>query len=281
VPDLDRLFDALREPTVRGDAHAARTRGDHLRRRRTAAAVVGSAVAVALVAGGVVWGLTDSARTSTDPVGPTPVPSPTAPGDPSGGAGTREPLPDARTRIPGGFPLDRGFPAVDADGERLGPAPDVEVFSEDLVCDGPVDFGFDPVRRLAVRQTMPEAPRQRLLMTFESEDAASEALSRVAAEYSRCPRQDQGNETFSLNRVTPDVLGDESYLVVRRQEMFGEIALGLRVLFAVRVGNALLLSTTDSEALGDAATVENEVEKAAGAVTALVEEMCVFSDNGC
>jgi hypothetical protein len=128
-----------------------------------------------------------------------PVPSPTAPADPSGGAGTPEQSPDARTGIPAGFPLAHGLPAVDADGQRLGPAPDVEVFSEDPVCDGPADFGFEPVRRLAVRQTMPETPHQRLLMTFESAGVAREALGWVAAEHS--PARGRTTAT-SLSRST-------------------------------------------------------------------------------
>ena len=131
MPDL---FDDLRDvPPAFGSAADARHRGDHLRRRRTATVVAGSALALALTVGGVAWSQVGAPSTAPDPVAPhrvssEPAPTPSPPTAPGRGL-TPQPGPASPTAIAADFPLAAGWP--EADGEELelqGPSPRLDAF---------------------------------------------------------------------------------------------------------------------------------------------------------
>lgn len=267
-------------------ASEIRLRGDRMRRRRVAARVVGAACVVAVIGtGGIALG--------SPWTGPTTPNGPARSLQPAGGhEGSASPSPSPTptegpepvvTAIPQDFPLAVGYPDTGSDDELVGPGPDVRAFDDVGVCGRPVYPTADPVERLAATYTAPEDIRSRELTTYPDVATAREALENLVNGHRDCPRESFGGtpESVTLTHVRRTRLGSEGFAIVQTYEVGGARALGLGQIQVVRVGNALLLSATSSEATGDHASVIRNVRSQIRALEPVVSAMCVFSPAGC
>lgn len=280
MPDL---FEPLKHPDdgPTGPALPAtevRRRGDRLRRRRTAVRALGAACAVAvIITGGIALG---GNMTGSAPQPPAATQS-AAPSPSRTRSAEQRPV---VTGIPEGFPLADGYPAATGSDQELdGPGPDVNVLADVLVCDQVPHPTVRSEQRLGVTFTQPEDYRFRELTTYPDEVTASEALTRFVEAYRACPRESFGGTPASVTRteVRQTGLGDDGYTVLRTYESGGMPALGLSQTQAVRVGNALLLSGTSSEASPDDTSVDAAVRAEETTLRPVVAAMCVFSASGC
>ena len=277
-------FDTLRRhdpdamPVDRLPAAEVRRRGDARRRRRAALQGAAAVLAVVAVVGGV--SLATGAPTPTLPQ-PAPAPatqSPTPTQDPSPSEAAD---PEMATAIPADFPLVEGFPdSAGADQQLEGPAPDVPAFDEVRACDSTLlsRSSAGVVDRLAVTFSQPEDYRVRELTTYSSSDDAAARLGSVASLFADCPREKSGSPPDFVNEVEPGRLGDESWMITRRAD---DYVPGIEVLVAVRVGNAVLLTSESNEGGGSAESVRSSRLMAEEAAQPLVDAMCVFADGGC
>ncbi len=294
MPDLfDDLFTDIRDvPPAPGSAAAARRRGDHLRRRRTATVAAGSALAVALIIGGVNWSQAGTPSTSQDPVAPSPSVVDPAPSEPAPepsrtpeGDLTPAPSERARTAIAPDFPLLDGWPEPDPEDIAVrGPSPDLRVFDARMVCGQSRDLvPGDGLERLGARQTGITRGGDRLLLTFPDAAAAGAALERAVTALDQCPRDPAApeDEEVLVSVVEPVDLGDEARRVTLGSEYGDTPGLYLTVYHLVRQGNALLLDEIGSEGGGSRQGVAREQRDALAAVTGVVEAMCVYRDGGC
>lgn len=234
-------------------AHEVRRRGDRLRRRNTALAVAGGTVA-ALVAVGVPVALTQTGG-STD-------------GD-SGLLATQAPF-EWRTDVPEDFPMLSGMP-------------EVNVFSGTPV---EVREGYDPqaagpcreepwqvtgaLETLQAVAQETEGGIDRSLAVFADADEAAERLDAFAERAATCT--DRGSEVVPL----VSDLGDQSLVFAH---VYDDGTANLHQ--AVRVGNAVLYTTSTFNGGGDPAVVEQTRELEQERSAEVVSAMCVFSADPC
>lgn len=266
-------------------AAEVRRRGDRRRRRRAALAGGASALALAtVVVGGTV--VTDALRADApsrpQPANPAPTPSATPSPLP-----TPSPVTAARaTRVPDGFPLAAGYPTPPADAveqQLVGPGRRVTAFEDLGACGTKLHPTAEPADRLAVTFSQPEDFRARELTTYPDDAIAQGALARLVDAYRACPRQSYGGtpESVTLTDVRTTSLGEEGYVVVNTYEVGGDPAIGLGQIQLVRVGNALLISTTADEGSSESDAVDREVRGHTAAIRPVVEAMCVFGPSPC
>ena len=238
-------------------AAEVRRRGDRLRRRNTALAVAGGTVA-AMTAIGVPIALTQGGDT-TD-------------GD-SGLLATQGPSTDAvewRIGIPEGFPLVQGLPetnvfsgtAVEArEGyEPQAPGP----------CRGEA---WDVTGSLDVLQAVfqdTEGGIDRSLAVFADDTEAAARIDAMAEQAATCRDTDT-----TVVPLTND-LGEQS-LVFANVWDDGQTYLHQ----AVRVGNAVLYTTSFSLGGGDPGVLEDERERAQDRDSEVIAEMCTFAADPC
>jgi hypothetical protein len=266
-------------PVDRLPAAEVRRRGDARRHRRTALQVAAAVVAVAAVVGGVSLVTGAPSRTVPQPPPASQGPAPTQ--DPSPTGPTEAADPDVRTAIPADFPLAEDLPGDTGPDQQLeGPAPNAPAFDEVRACDSTLlsRSSAGTVDRLAVTFSQPEDYRARELTTYSSADDAAARLSSVASLFADCPRETAGGPPAFVNEVEPGRLGDESWTITRRAD---EYAPGIEVLVAVRVGNAVLLTSESNEGGGSAESVRASKQLAEEATAPLVDAMCLFADGGC
>ncbi|WP_300645014.1 hypothetical protein [Nocardioides sp.] len=238
-------------------AHEVRRRGDRLRRRNTALAVAGGTVA-ALVAVGVPVALTQTGG-STD-------------GD-AGLVATQGPSTDAvawRVDIPADFPLVEGLP-------------DTNVFSGTPVearegyepqAPGPCrGEAWDVTGSLDVLQAVfqdTEGGIDRSLAVFADDTEAAARIDAMAEQAATC----RDTET-TVVPLTSD-LGEQSLVFANVWED-GQTYLHQ----AVRVGNAVLYTTSFSLGGGDPAVLEDERERSQDRDSEVIAQMCTFSADPC
>jgi|GEM_PF-912827 len=262
-----------------------RRRGDRLRRRNAGLAIAGGVAVIALVATplAVLTGGDDT--DALQPVAPpTSAVDPTDP-RPTSGPAPSEPAPaDLVTAIPDDFPLAAGLPETNSEsGEPT------DLVRGGQTTDFPLcqDAGFDPVTPSAltdlasVSYLAPEDGRQRLLTVWEDVDGAAAALADVRDTLGGCDPSGARyvEETSSY--------GPESVVFAVQYSAFGdfsqgdELAVGLTIIEAFQVRNALYLSRYDNEGGSDpegrAAGVQRSAEQSDPAVAAMYD---VFSGEG-
>ena len=262
-------------------ADEVRRRGDRRRSRRTALQALGATAAVVAVVGGVA--LTSSGLTTTAPEPPpaSQGPSPTQPDEPDVSRGATPAT--VVTEIPDDFPLALGYPEDDgSDTSLAAPGPDVEAFDQVTACGQPFDHG-EPTDRLATGFSQPEDYRARELTLYESEEAARDTLSRLAQLFRDCPREEADTDpaSASLIDVGPTSLGEETFVIARTYEYDGAPAIGLELILASRVGNAVLLSSVANEGGSSRRDVDRQTADQVGALFPVVAQMCVFATGGC
>jgi hypothetical protein len=159
----------------------------------------------------------------------------------------------------------------------------VPAFDEVRACDSTLlsRSSAGVVDRLAVTFSQPEDYRVRELTTYSSAGDATARLSSVASLFADCPREESGSPPDVVNEVERGRLGEESWMVVRRADAGGEHVPGIEVLVAVRVGNAVLLTSESNEGGGSAESVRSSRLMAEEAAEPPVDAMCVFADAGC
>lgn len=283
---MSDLFDSLRnrgEELVDRPLPAAEVRrlGDRRRRHRTGLRTLGAAVAVAVVTtGGIALGTSRPDAAPPPPAAgqdesPTPRPDPTP-----------DTAPVLTTAIPAGFPLTQGYPAVapgSDEQELVGPDPTVQPFADAGACGRPLEATEEATDRLAVRFQQPEDYRARELTTYPSVAAARAVLSTLVTGYEDCPREDYAGDPSSAldTDVRRTGLGDQGYVVVHTFESDGYPTVGLEQIHLVRVGNALLRSSTSTEGSPDPQAVDEAVQNESTVLRPVVAAMCVFAGSGC
>lgn len=263
MPDhTDDLFEGFRAMS-NTDLHPlpaseVRRRGDRRRRRTTALAVAGGALAAVAVVGVPLALATegddrtrDDSMVATDP-SPAPV--------------------QWRTEVPEDFPITGGLPQDDPD--RIDVRSDYLPQAVGPCASGAWDVGGALDVLSAVYTDPSEGGLDRVVSVFEDDDTAARRLDRLREEVETCEPQSQPRVSA---RLLVSDLGEQSVVFVNRYDDTGEGILHE----AVRVGNAVLYSTSTFLGAGDPAVVEEmrelEQQRSAAAVTA----MCVFAADPC
>lgn len=261
MPDQDPFesFKAAMTTDLRPlPAPEVRRRGDRLRRRNTALAVAGGTIA-AVAAIGVPVALLQGGPTDGD----------------SGLLATQGPDTDAvawRTDVPEDFPVTGGFPGPEAGGRTTTGPYQAQAVGP---CAGPawdVSAALDSLA--AVYQDPSEGGLDRVIAVFADDEQAAARLAELEDAVGAC--EPQGRPAVSAV-LLPSDLGEESVVFVNRYDQTGEGILHQ----AVRVGNAVLYSTSTFLGAGDPAVVEQtrelEQDRSAGVVAA----MCLFAADPC
>lgn len=244
-------------------AAEVRRRGDAMRRRRVATIVAGASLAVAAIAVPV-------ALLSTD--GPTPIEPATT---------SAAPTTTWRTEIPAGFDID---PAT----EFMDPVPltisEGAIGASTIELCGTPSFPMDGVvDRLAGDAETGESADffGRELRLYADDAPAQAALERVRDAVAGCPQEVQGTTTWIHvgDDTRLSVIGDDATTVIRTYEVDGQSALGTDTWNLIRVGNAVLAWYSYEEHRDP--TAEDLSERVDAQTEAIVEQMCVFSLEGC
>ncbi|MDQ4052849.1 MAG: hypothetical protein M3237_09125 [Actinomycetota bacterium] len=240
-----------------------RRQGDRLRRRHTALAGIGAALAVALIATPIaVLSAGDDGDAGPDPAPP-----------PSYGV-------DWRQSIPDGFPLDEGMTADINIPARVG----TEVGSSQMVlpainiCGADVWSSDDAVDLLgAVWSDRVEGGEKRTLALYPDDGTAEKSLLAMTRAVDECRVAEPGDVTYWLSLRSE--LGEQSFAWVEQFHRGGEPN-GTRVWQVARVGNALLLDQTDVPE-ADPAVSQEAADLLADRASGVIDAMCVFSADGC
>lgn len=238
-------------------AAEVRRRGDRLRRRNTALAVAGGTVA-AMTAIGVPIALTQGG----DPTD----------GD-SGLVATQGPSTDAvewRTGIPENFPLVQGLPETNVfSGTPVEAREGYEPQAPGPCRGEPWDVtGSLDVLQAVFQDT--EGGIDRSLAVFADDTDAAARIDAMAEQAATCRDTDT-----TVVPLTSD-LGEQS-LVFANVWDDGQTYLHQ----AVRVGNAVLYTTSFSLGGGDPAVLEDERERSQDRDSEVIAEMCTFSADPC
>ncbi|MCW2843194.1 MAG: hypothetical protein JWN22_1110 [Nocardioides sp.] len=210
-----------------------------------------------------------------------PLPSAPATSATTGGTGG-----GAVSAIPDDFPILAGYPD-DSSSEGgtfgiSGPTRDgKDLAFQACGAQAPAPDGAD---QLNAGWTNPEDFRSRQLTTFDTLAEADAYVDQVLQVYLDCPTEATPDGYTSVHSVIDQGLGDRSASAVVRYRLRGSFAPGLDITTVVRVGRAVLLSTTYDEG-GAGSHPEQEVADAvardADAVTTLIDAMCPWSEDGC
>ncbi len=180
---------------------------------------------------------------------------------------------DWRTSIDRDLSVAEGLPADGGDFERSAePVTAAFCGTEAFPTDGVRDAIHDGA-------TGPEFGDVRSLRLYV-DDADAHGLLREAGRAAvGCPEDQHGNTRW-LHEVTRADLGEESFRIVRTYETDGRVSLGATFWHAVRVGNAVLLTTRTGEYLpGD--TLGQGIAEHERTIAPIVTAMCDFSVGGC
>ena len=206
-----------------------------------------------------------------------------APGSSPTNGGTGE---VAVSAIPDEFPILDGYPD-DSSSEGgsygiSGPTRDgKDLTFEACGVQAPAPEG---VEQLNAGWSNPEDFRNRQLTTFATTAAADAYVDQVLKVYRDCPTEDTSDGYRSVRSVTEGDLGERSASAVVQYQFQGAFSPGLDITTVVRVGRAVLLSTTYDEAGSGrhpAQQVADSVAQDADAVTTLVDAMCPWAEPGC
>lgn len=235
-------------------AAEVRRRGDRLRRRNTALAVVGGTLAAAVTVG-VPIALTQGADTDDS----LPIAN-----DPSAAA------PTWRTSIPEGFPLTARMPKT-----NVYSGTPVEARA-DYVAEAPGPCGgeaWDVAGSLDTLQAVWQASEggmDRTMTVYADDVAAAQRLDTLSERARSCASQDVRVNWFE------EGLGEQSVVFVNTWDD------GIAYLHqAVRVGNAVLYTTSYFNGGGDPDVVAQMRELERERSADLIAQMCVFSADPC
>ena len=232
-------------------ASEVRRRGDRLRRRNTALAVAGGTVA-AMTAIGVPVALSqDGTDARPDP----------------GLYATDGPSTDAvawRVDVPEDFPLTDGFPLEDPDRTQVLPE-----YQPQAVGPCATSPAWDVSGALESLQAVYTDPSQggmdRVVSVYEDDTTAATALEELRTQAETC--RPQGQPRVSAEVLSSD-LGEQSVVFVNGYDDTGEGFLHQ----AVRVGNAVLYSTSYFQGAGDPSSPPTPAERLPPGITLRTHE---------
>ncbi len=238
--------------------------GDRHRRRRTTGIALAAAAAVAVVAtGGAVVGGDRDPR-SVDPAGPAPSRAPTsaAPSDVA-----TSPLDDIDLTVD--MPENEsGEPVAQVRGGVGLSAVSFCEIGQPFADDGRSDA-------VSAAASGPEYSETREIVVYPDVEGAARVLDALTDSAMDCPRQESGPDSATLTTVSDWSAGEDGVVVVRTYEN----SLGAELLHFTRVGHAVLGSSTYGEYSPD--NTEPGVTEQSRSLAAIVDQLCVFSDDGC
>ncbi|MBZ5740186.1 hypothetical protein [Nocardioides mangrovi] len=242
-------------------ASEVRRRGTRLRRRNTALTAIAAAAAVTVVAVPV-------AALAGHDSSSTPQPAP--------------PVHSWVQQIPDGFDVT----AVPAGSPVRFDARDDSVVDDFTLCGRPAfstrsDDPVGPATETAgatAGEAGTDGSDGRTLAVYADDTTADRALAALREGVTACPR-DTGSTPYLWGAVEAPAVADGSLVISQQVRQSGYTG-DLTLTEVVRVGNALLLASTHTDAGGDQA-----IQETLPALTALsqpvVDQMCVFSATGC
>lgn len=242
-------------------AAEVRRRGNRLRRRNTALAIAGGTVAAMTAIGAPVALSQIGGGTKSDP----------------GLYATHGTDPQAvewRTQIPQDFPLAEGMPQAqpgfpidlreDYEQQAVGPCAYRSAWDLSGALDSLQAIYTDPS----------EGGQDRLLSVFPNDTTAAARLDALAEQMKTC--RPKGQPRVEAKALSSD-LGDQSVVFVNVYVDGGAAILHE----VVRVGNAVLYSTSTFLGAGDPTVVEEMRELQQGRSAPAVSAMCVFAARPC
>ncbi len=214
------------------------------------------AVACALV-------LTLSACTSSDPAATTST-------APSATTAT-----SAATAIPDDFPLSDEMAGEDRNAVSVSDQ-SVGMRALDLCGRKPLR-GLKPADRLAAETSGNKYANTRDLMLFADTDQPAAVLADIRASAAACPADALGRGSRLLTEVRGSTLGPDAAVLVHTYEQDGVVGIGAEIIDVVRVGRALLV--TSSYAEWDPATnLDEGIAEEAERLDDTVAAMSIFED---
>jgi len=257
---IDELEDFTMDGLGRDPLPAAevRRRGTRMRRRQAALAAVGGIAAVGVIAAPI---LAVTAGSGPEEVQPAPAPAVSW-----------------LERVPEGFPLTDGMPETNGhDGSPVTAEPG---FAQEV----PGPCGTEPWTperpvpavdgRQAIYTGESEGGEARTLAVYADDRSAQEALDAIDEAVATCDPGSGG--TVITASELPSDLGEESLVWMNawgdRSGPTGDAHLHQ----VVRVGNALLLTSTFFGGAGDPAVVEATAADEAADAAGVIAAMCVF-----
>lgn len=217
-----------------------------------------------------VLALTLSACSQESPDGAPADPAPTTSTAPSATAAT-----PAAIAIPEDFPLSDGMASEDEDDISISPQ-SVGMRALDLCGRKPLR-GLEPADRLAAEASGNEYSNTRDLMLFADTDQPAAVLADIRSSAAACPDDALGPGSRLLTELRDSTFGPDAAVLVHTYEQDGDVGIGAEIIDVVRVGRALLV--TSSYAEWDPATnldegIADEAERLGETVAA----MSIFED---
>lgn len=166
-----------------------------------------------------------------------PTPSPTS--------STPSPSTAVLTAVPEDIPLDVALPRPGSDITIR--AYDDEPDSAVLDLCGPVPLDMGSIDLAGVAASGPEYAESRDLRLYETEEAAAEVIASVIGRLRRCMEETGHDAERVLERRESALAGDEAVTIVETYRYDGLPTLGATFREVVRVGNAVLLTTSYGE----------------------------------
>ena len=216
---------------------------------------------------------TSSASPSPDPSA-TPAPSRTPSASPPD-AGDAGDAGEAVLTIPADLPLAAGYPETDEAGEPVtaasGPGPGV------TLCGRRILTGRDAAAVSSVSLSNPEDTRTRTLMVFQDEAEASAAVEWTTGAATRCADSDERDPAVSID-VLGDVEGPGSLVFGQNYGLGPDRVMATNLVRLARVGNAVVVDTTDGEASGRADSADaDQVVSTREALAPVLDAMAVYA----
>lgn len=285
-------------PTTPATPAQVRRRGDQIRRRRQWMLAAGAAAAVAVVVPAAVLGIGGGGALL--PAAPT-ISAPAVPGPPP--IGDRPPPTGSEPTtavdnpgtgpapIPLDFPLAAGWPddSVAEPGPQLGLTPPDPSLQDPVfdypACDRallvPTETG-----RLRAMWANVEDLRSRQLLTFPDAGAAAEFVAGAADFYRTCGVEPVGSDGLTYTwTVLPSDYGGQSVAASSTPSRGGEPTVGVfRMIQLIRLGNAVLIDTTEGEGGGAPdlpGLTRSRADAMAQAAAPVVAAMCRYTQAGC
>lgn len=208
--------------------------------------------------------------------------SPDSPDDaPADPAPTTSTAPSATTATPAAIAIPEDFPL--SDGMASEDQDDVSISSQSVgmraldLCGRKPLRGLEPADRLAAEASGNEYSNTRDLMLFADTDQPAAVLADIRSSAAACPDDALGPGSRLLTEVRDSTFGPDAAVLVHTYEQDGDVGIGAEIIDVVRVGRALLV--TSSYAEWDPATnLDEGIADEAERLDETVAAMAIFED---
>ena len=235
-------------------ASEVRRRGTRLRRRNTALATVGGIAAVAIIATPLAV-LASNHSSKADIV----------------------PATQWHQTIPADFPLAAGMPngSTQPGPEAVGLIAACGKTAWSTGNPRPVDTAG-----VSFAEENSSGTEDRTLVVYPDDLTAEQAFTTLHDVLVDCPVDQAGSGTTIVNDVQEDDLGTDASFVFTNQTKDGTLLSDLTTFQVARSGNALYLASSHTTS-GGPQVVDDEVQRLGLASATVLDQMCVFSAEGC